>query len=468
MQRRLASGIAQGQAMAVEADTAREGKIRTDALHAHLDHLEARLVSQVRGLSLDITQRSQDARALAIRTALALFLAIAFMAAVTARGYRTAAERNAALSREITERQHAEATARASEARFAAFLNGISEALVITDDHGRIAWTNQRLPELFGYAPEELQGGAVAMLLAHPELQRLEAQLSTLRAGSAERVAFEASARSADGREFPVEIAMSRFDVTQGTRIALVIRDVSERKAVDRMKSEFIASVSHELRTPLTAIMGSLALLREGDLGELPAGMGEFVDMAHANSQRLARLVDDVIDIERIGSGALAFRAELFALPAFLEEVEQLNRGYADTHGVSIRLELPVPHVQLRADRSRLMQAITNLVSNACKFSPRGQAVSVAARMAGNRIRFSVTDRGPGIPEAFRPRVFEKFAQADSSDSRQSGGTGLGLAIARAIVVRLGGTIGFETQTGSGTTFWVEMPVVDARATAGS
>jgi signal transduction histidine kinase len=186
--------------------------------------------------------------------------------------------------------------------------------------------------------------------------------------------------------------------------------------------------------------------------------------MAHANSLRLARLVDDVIDIERIGSGALAFREERFPLREFLEESVQLNRGYAERYGVALRLELPVPVVQLRGDRDRLIQAITNLVSNACKFSPRGQVVSVSARMTGERVRLAVTDRGPGIPEAFRPRVFEKFAQADSSDSREKGGTGLGLAIARAIVVRLDGKIGFETGTGQGTTFWIEMPAVGMRA----
>jgi signal transduction histidine kinase len=226
------------------------------------------------------------------------------------------------------------------------------------------------------------------------------------------------------------------------------------------MKSEFIASVSHELRTPLTAIMGSLALLREGDAGELPEGARAFVAMAHANSLRLARLVDDVIDIERIGSGALAFSEDLFPLPAFLEESVHLNQGYADAHGVSIRLELPVPLVRLRADRSRLMQAITNLLSNACKFSPPGEEIRIDAHLADGRVRFTVTDRGPGIPEAFCGRVFEKFAQADGSDSRQTGGTGLGLAIARAIVVRLGGDIGFATEPGRGTTFWVEMPFV--------
>ena len=369
-----------GKAFDVDAPIITDGKRRMASMRALNDHLEARTAAQIRGLSREISRRAEEARWLALRTGLALLLAIGFMAAVISRGFRTAAERNVALSREIAEREQAEANARASEARFAAFLNGLSEVLVIADDHGRITWTNARLPALFGHSAEELAGASVARLFAHAELPRFEQALSTLRTGTAERSELEAVARSDAGREFPVEIAMSRFEVPQGARIALVIRDVSERKAVDRMKSEFIASVSHELRTPLTAIMGSLALLKEGEVGELAPGTQEFVDMAHANSLRLARLVDDVIDIERIGSGALAFSEELFALPAFLAESVQLNQGYADAHGVAIRLEPPLPDVRLRADRSRLMQAITNLISEcvqvlpAWRGSPRGGA----------------------------------------------------------------------------------------------
>ncbi|HEX4942838.1 MAG TPA: ATP-binding protein [Usitatibacteraceae bacterium] len=451
----------------IEETVARgDGKRRVDAVRALASQLETQVAARIRAVSAEIGRRSQIARNFAIRTGLAVLLGIGFMAAVIARGFRTAAEQNAALSREIADRQQAELRARASESLFEAFLNGIADALVIVDDNGRIAWTNPRLPALFGFAPDELQGAAVTRLLADADHPRLEEKLAVLRGGAQERIEIEVTARSANGREFAAELSLGRFDAPQGFRTALVIRDVSERKAVERLKSEFIASVSHELRTPLTAIVGSLSLLRSGEAGEMEAGARDFVEMAHENSLRLAQLVDDVIDVERIGSGALAFREARFPLPEFLAEAVRLNQGYAEAHGVFFFLDEPVPQASLRGDRGRLMQALTNLLSNAAKFSPRGEEVHVSARLAGTRVRIAVTDRGPGIPEEFRPHVFEKFAQADGSDSREKGGTGLGLAIAHAIVMRLGGSIGFETSTGKGTTFWIEMPVTD-EATGG-
>jgi PAS domain S-box-containing protein len=455
--RRAASGP--GDIAEIEAIVARgEGRRRVEGVRALSEHLEARLSALTRATSLEMNQRTQAARDFAIRAGVALLLAVAFMAAVIARGFRTSAERNLSLSREVSERVQAEERASASEARFEAFLNGLSEALIITNDDGEIAWANPRLPVLFGCESDAVQGAHFGKLLAQGDGVRFDEELARLRGGTRERVEIEVTARDAAGREFPAELSMSRFEGPSGFRVALVIRDASERKAVDSMKSAFIASVSHELRTPLTSIIGSLALLRDGDAGEMSAQTLAFVDMAYDNSLRLSRLVDDVIDVERIGSGALTFRMQRLELPAFLAEAVRLNQGYAETHGVFYFLVEPVPPSPLWADHDRLMQAVTNLLSNAAKFSPRGEEVRVCARAEGTRVRILVTDRGPGIPEAFRPRVFERFAQADSSDAREKGGTGLGLAIAKAIVTRLGGTIGFDTEPGKGTTFWIELP----------
>ena len=227
------------------------------------------------------------------------------------------------------------------------------------------------------------------------------------------------------------------------------------------MKSEFIARVSHELRTPLTAIMGSLELLREEDMG-IPEGPGRtFLDMAWRNSERLAILVNDVIDFERIESGALAFRDSDFPLGPFLLESVELNQPYAAREKVTLRVVEPLPQVQLHADRDRLMQVMANLLSNAAKFSPEGATVEVSAVRNESGVRIGVTDHGEGIPEEFRGRIFQKFAQADSSDTRERGGTGLGLSICKAIVERMGGRIGFDTAPGAGTTFWFELPLGD-------
>lgn len=428
------------------------------------DHLENRLSAEIRAATLETNRLADAARAFALRMSLSILLAIGFMAAVIGRGFRALRERARDLAREAARRERAERSDRASEARFEAFLNGLSEALLIADANGRITWFNPRLPALFGIPPDALAGAGAGRLLVEADRGRIEEAFTDLRSGGRARIETEATALAEDGRAFPAELSLARFDAPEGLRFAIVIRDASERKAVERLKSEFVASVSHELRTPLTAIVGALALLRAGDAGELAGATRAFVDMAHDNSLRLARLVDDVIDVERIDSGALAFRPAEFPLEAFLEEAVRLNQAYAQARGVFLYLDEPVPRVALRADRDRLMQAVTNLLSNAAKFSPRGEEVRVAASRADGRVRIAVADRGPGIPEEFRPRVFEKFAQADASDSREKGGTGLGLAIAQAIVERSGGRIGFETATGRGTTFWIEMPEAAAGA----
>jgi signal transduction histidine kinase len=259
-----------------------------------------------------------------------------------------------------------------------------------------------------------------------------------------------------DGSRFDLEFSLARMREGEELRLVAVLRDVSQRVQLERMKSEFIATVSHELRTPLTSIVGSLAMLREV-AGELPPDSREFVEMASRNSARLAELVNDVIDAERIESGALQFDATRFPIGELLVEAVKLNQSYAGAHGVSFVLDEPIPDAWVQADRGRLMQVLANLLSNAAKFSPRGEQVRVRATRNGDRVRVEVIDRGRGIPDEFKPRAFTRFAQADASDHREKGGTGLGLAICKAIIDRSGGTIGVDSRLGHGSTFWFEL-----------
>jgi len=237
----------------------------------------------------------------------------------------------------------------------------------------------------------------------------------------------------------------------------------AERARAERaslVKSQFLATVSHELRTPLTSIRGSLGLVAGGAVGAMPAKAAGLVQIAHKNAERLVLLVNDILDIEKIEAGHMEFRREPLDLVELARAAVEQNHGYAQQYGVAFSYAPAVATAPVLGDRDRLLQVMANLLSNAAKFSPEGGRVEIAVAPAGERFRVSVRDRGPGIPADFRARVFERFAQADASDSRAKGGTGLGLSIARAIVLQMGGELGFDSRTGadSGTVFHFELP----------
>jgi signal transduction histidine kinase len=238
----------------------------------------------------------------------------------------------------------------------------------------------------------------------------------------------------------------------------VVIADISERKRVERLKDNFVATVSHELRTPLTSISGSLGLLVGTAADKFPDSIFRLITIAHTNCQRLVRLVNDILDIEKIESGEISFNLRRVEVRALVEQVIEANHGFAQGHGVRIRLDAASAVADVEADPDRLAQVVTNLLSNAIKFSPPEQEVTVSIDVMSNAVRIRVRDRGPGIPEFFKPQVFERFAQADASDTRARGGTGLGLSIVKQIVTRLGGIVAFEDAAGGGTIFCVDLP----------
>jgi PAS domain S-box-containing protein len=241
-------------------------------------------------------------------------------------------------------------------------------------------------------------------------------------------------------------------------RIYAVARDVSERKKLDQIKSDFVSVVSHELRTPLTSIRGSLGLLAGGVAGEIAEPARGLIEIAAKNSDRLVRLINDILDVEKVESGSLHFRFQLVDLAALIAQAVESNQAYAQPFDVRFVVIPPLPEVRVRADPDRLLQVLANLLSNAAKFSPRGGQVEISVAATGGRVAVAVTDHGTGIPADFHHRVFERFAQADASSTRQKGGTGLGLSIAKAIVERHGGHIGFETQPEKGTIFTFDLP----------
>ena len=243
--------------------------------------------------------------------------------------------------------------------------------------------------------------------------------------------------------------------------ILRALRYATERKRLEQLKDEFVSTVSHELRTPLTSITGSLGLIMGNAAGNLPQPMARLLAIAHSNSKRLVRLVDDILDIEKIQAGRMVFNFSRVEVRPLVAQAIEANRGFAEGYGVRVRLEAAHTAADVRADPDRLLQVVTNLLSNAIKFSPTDGEVVVAIEKGIDMVRLTVRDHGPGIPVDFKPLIFEKFAQADAGDARQKGGTGLGLSIVKEIVDRLSGEVGFADAPGGGTVFHVQLPCWD-------
>lgn len=363
------------------------------------------------------------------------------------------------LERRVEERT---ASLKESAARTQAIVDNAVEGIITIDEEGLVESFNPAAERIFGYSAGEVLGRSVSMLMPEPYHTGHAGYIRRYLETGERRVmgvGREAEGRRKDGTVFPLEIAVSEVPFPDRHLFTGIVRDISERKKMDRMKSEFISTVSHELRTPLTSIRGSLGLVIGGVSGDLPEQARGLIEIANKNSERLSRLINDILDAEKIESGRMAFDIRPVALLPIIEQVIEANQAYATQYGVHIVLESAEEGLSVLADPDRLSQVFTNLLSNAAKFSPQGGAVNVAVAENAGEVRIAITDAGAGIPEEFRPHVFEKFSQADASDTRRSGGTGLGLSIAKAIVERLGGRIDFESVPGAGTTFTVDLPL---------
>ncbi|NKB55991.1 MAG: hypothetical protein GKS00_06620 [Alphaproteobacteria bacterium] len=256
-----------------------------------------------------------------------------------------------------------------------------------------------------------------------------------------------------EGRGIPIE---------HGEGYVTVYRDITERRRLDRMQREFVSTVSHELRTPLTSIYGSLSLIKNGGSDLSPDNTSQLIDIAHKNCERLVSLINDILDIGKIHDGKMFFRMEPVSISDLIRNTIELNAGFGEQHSVSFEIKGRLPNELVRGDADRLVQVLTNLLSNAAKYSPPGGAVEISAARIGSCIRVSVRDWGPGIPPEFRDKIFDRFARVDSTDARAVQGTGLGLYICKAIMDQHEGVLGFETMADGGTNFYFELPIVSA------
>lgn len=369
-----------------------------------------------------------------------------------------------AMARDVTARTRLENYLRDSETSHRAIVQMAADGVIIIDAAGTVKIFNPACESMFGYSAGEVIGQNIRMLMPPPYRDEHDAHLKKyLETGETLAISTrrELLARRKDGTAFSIELSVGQFDVGHGKRFVGMIHDITERKKSESLKNEFVSTVSHELRTPLTSIMGSLGLIKGGAAGELPDAALRMVGIAHDNSERLVRLINDILDIEKIESGNMEFDLQPIEVGPLLAQAVEANRPYSKQLGVRLTLISDVDQAIVNADADRLSQVITNLISNASKFSPSGGEVIVLAYIEGTNVRISVGDEGPGIPSEFEGRIFEKFAQADSSDQRQKGGTGLGLAICKEIVDRHDGQIAYSTEVGEGTTFYFDLPVQD-------
>jgi len=373
-------------------------------------------------------------------------------------------------TRELAERtrelEQALLTVRAGKERMDTILDTVQEGFVAIDMRGHICDWNPAAEAMLGWRRDEAMGQPAAELLVPERLRaRSLAALAEFRdTGRMEILGqrVERVLRRRDGSEIPVEMTAGIAGTPEGPFFSIFVHDISGRKQVERMKSEFVSTVSHELRTPLTSISASLALLAEGMAGELPADAKGLVGIANASSERLVRLIGDVLDIQKMEAGRMDFVREVQPLLPIAEKAAASMASLAAQAGVTLVCEAGPGAAGLCAsvDRDRISQVLANLLSNAVKFSEAGTTVVTRVEDGGDCVKLSVADQGTGIPEDFRGRVFQRFAQADGTNSRRSGGTGLGLSICKAIVEEHGGTIGFDSVAGQGTTFTIALPAV--------
>ena len=291
---------------------------------------------------------------------------------------------------------------------------------------------------------------------------------SSRRSGSSSREAFRTG--RAVGQEYVLALAQGEreYDVRLvrlgPDEVLALARDVTDARRAETLKDEFVSTVSHELRTPLTTVRGAIGLLLGGAVGELPEAAEPLLARADAGARKLEGLIGDLLDLQQLSAGRLDYRFEIVELRTFVQEAVERHHALASGHGIRIRSELPPPGVRIEIDRQRLHQVVSNLIANALRYSPRGGEIALEASATVDRVEIAVADRGPGVPQEFRPRLFEPFSIADATDRRERGGAGLGLGLAQRICTSLGGSLHLDETHAPGARFVIGL----ARAPEGS
>jgi len=330
-------------------------------------------------------------------------------------------------------------------------MDSIKDGIITINDDFDIESCNPSVEAIWGYSLDEVVGQKLDLLLHHDCLNTDKKICLSGKTSFGVRK---------NGAEFPIEVDVSEINFEDKKSTLLVIRDITERKKMEKMKNEFISTVSHELRTPLTSIKGALGLITSGVLGALPPKINDLANIANNNCSRLTNLINDILDLEKIKAGKYEFKYEELEINSIIEQSVVLNQSYADQFGMKLSVDMHFEEAYIKADKNRLLQVLSNLISNAVKFSKLGGEVKIISEIQGEQIKVSVVDNGIGIPDDSKYKIFQSFSQVDSSDTRSKGGTGLGLSISKLIVEKMGGEIDFESVAQEGSIFFFTLPTV--------
>lgn len=356
------------------------------------------------------------------------------------------------------------AKARAEQERTADDLTRLIDTanapIIGIDSQGRINEWNQSAARLTGFGKDEALGRDLVSEFITDDYKAAVREVLDKALLGIETSNYEFPLFTKSGKEIHLLLNATARRAKDATILGVIGigQDISERKATERMKSEFVSVVSHELRTPLSSISGSLKLIEDGVMGDLPAEASELAEIASRNCDRLIRLVNDILDLEKLQAGMVKLRPGACSVASLTQKAIAAVEGLAVAENVFIE-QTGSFVADLWADEDRIIQVLTNLLGNAIKFTPSGSTVRIDhEELEDGSQKISVSDQGPGLSATDHAMVFEKFRQLDSSDSRAKGGTGLGLAICKSIIEQHGGAIGVESAIKGGSSFWFSLP----------
>jgi len=382
-----------------------------------------------------------------------------------------------AIESDITERKKAEEELISTTRELNAVLNAATEmSLITTDANGLITMFNSGAEKMLGYSADEMIGKQTPAIFHIPsevegrglELsEELEKQVNGFEVfvtipktkGSETR---EWTYVKKDGERLTVVLSVTTMESKDGDVIGYLgmAKDITEQKRLESLKNSFVSTVSHELRTPLTAIKGTLGLINAGVVGEVPDKVNELLVIAESNSQRLAILINDLLDMDKIAAGNMTFKLDRYVLMSLVDKSVAMNKSYADKYNIKLNIGDRCDDVEVYVDSDRLLQVMANLISNAVKFSEEYGSVDINVNYSGEKVTVSIQDYGLGISDNFKKRIFNKFSQEDASSTRYKGGAGLGLVISKDLLNHMNGEIHFVSEQGKGSTFWYELPIV--------